>query len=676
MRPHFTILLFVVALVPVYKCQELNSPWAWECRNKKVEGNEDPTSDYRCVRVMKTDNNTEQTGLNTCKLTCGPNGILWPKPTHVNLDKNVEFFIPENIGYDCPAEACTQLIESAIQIFLDNLDQYHPNFNNGGSLSWDASEEALTHEIIINFYIEGNDEYLNYKTDEGYDLNVTTIDNSTNVSIYAQTFFGARHGLETLSQLIDYDYDHSSLQIISGAEINDSPIFKHRGISLDTSRNYIRINSIKRTIDGMAANKLNILHWHITDSHSFPLELPNLPNMTLYGAYSPSQVYTANDVKELVTYAKERGVHILPEFDAPAHVGNGFQWGEEAGLGKLAVCVEQEPWASVCVEPPCGQLNIANEEMYDVLSDIYKDIADMFRPMHAFHYGGDEVNLNCWNQTDEIINWMEKNEYGRDADAYYNQWSVFQTHARDLLINASDDDPDASAIGEYGIIWTSHLTEEGKVEKYLNKDEYIIQIWTDKKSNVIKEVLDAGFRVIFSNYDAWYLDCGFGAWVGDGPPNVNWCSPYKGWQTVYDNSPHQIAQDLTGNSHIDEIFGGEVAMWTEQTDDMVLDSRLWPRSAAFGERMWSNPDESWRLAETRMIAQRQRLVQRGIHADRLQPEWCHQNEGLCYAYPAPNIPPVNGTPPLASLFTLNFIAVIVIVLLSIQNYTILYQYRN
>ena len=77
------------------------------------------------------------------------------------------------------------------------------------------------------------------------------------------------------------------------------------------------------------------------------------------------------------------------------------------------------------------------------------------------------------------------------------------------------------------ILWTNSLTEEGHVEKYLSKDDYIIQIWTKGNDSVVKELIEKDFKVIFSNYDAWYLDCGYSSWVGEGN---NWCSPYKGWQ--------------------------------------------------------------------------------------------------------------------------------------------------
>lgn len=122
-----------------------------------------------------------------------------------------------------------------------------------------------------------------------------------------------------------------------------------------------------------------------------------------------------------------------------------------------------------------------------------------------------------------------------------------------------------------GILWTSHLTEAGRAHRFLNASQYIIQIWTTGADPLISELLTKGYRVIFSNYDAWYLDCGFGAWVGEGN---NWCSPYIGWQKVYNNSPHDIALNLTASKHVNLILGGEAAMWTEQVDDKNLDAKV------------------------------------------------------------------------------------------------------
>lgn len=150
-------------------------------------------------------------------------------------------------------------------------------------------------------------------------------------------------------------------------------------------------------------------------------------------------------------------------------------------------------------------------------------------------------------------------------------------------------------------------------------------------------MISAGYRVIFSNYDALYLDCGFHAWIGTGH---NWCSPYKGWQQIYDHSPYHIYAAKTNVSEADaamqdgRLLGAEAPLWQEQSDEAAFESRIWPRAAALGERLWSNPPEgSWASAEIRMVANRARMVERGVRADRLQPEFCAQYQGQCYGTP-------------------------------------------
>lgn len=166
------------------------------------------------------------------------------------------------------------------------------------------------------------------------------------------------------------------------------------------------------------------------------------------------------------------------------------------------------------------------------------------------------------------------------------------------------------------------MTEEPYLSQYLDKDRYIIQIWTtaDEPKNV--QFFSRGHKVIVSNYDALYLDCGFAGWVTDGH---NWCSPYSGWQKIYENRMETIAGD-----YVSQVLGAEATLWTEQADEHVLDSRIWPRASAMAERLWTDPKSGWRAAESRMLINRHRLVQiAGIGADRLQPEWCLQNEGDC-----------------------------------------------
>lgn len=129
------------------------------------------------------------------------------------------------------------------------------------------------------------------------------------------------------------------------------------------------------------------------------------------------------------------------------------------------------------------------------------------------------------------------------------------------------------------------------------------------------------------------LPFSFQAWIG---PGNNWCSPYIGWQTVYDNDPIYLLGNLgvnvSENPAIQKlILGEEAALWTEQADDQSVDQRLWPRAAAMAERLWTNPKTSWTKAETRFVHHRDRLVSKGIAADSLKPGWCVQNDGYCNA---------------------------------------------
>ncbi|KAF2358188.1 Beta-hexosaminidase eukaryotic type N-terminal [Trinorchestia longiramus] len=611
----FTLLLTTLLSAAQF---EAPNPWTWRCVPQEGK-------DALCVKEKALASTTGTESLAACQLTCGKYGALWPEPQNASIGSKVVYFLPENIFENIVAEESdAALISEALKIFKDNLNAYNPDYKNG-TVSWPQPGSETSNKLQITIEIEGpSQSYLTLdNTDEHYSLYVEYLPSTATIiaQIRGKTFFGARHGLETLSQLIDFEEDQNSLMIVDIADISDQPFFAYRGLLVDTSRNFISIDAIKRTIDGMAASKLNTFHWHITDSHSFPMVLQSLPKMAYYGAYSARQQYQPEDIRQLVDYGQVRGVRVLPEFDAPAHVGAGWEWGPQEGLGDLAVCVNREPWLEYCVEPPCGQLNIANENIYPVLGKIYTEMLEMFGPVDLFHFGGDEVNLNCWNTTQEIVDYMTANNLGVEEDSYYSQWSAFQDRAYDLLTEANNN------VQIPGIVWTSHLTEKGHTDLYLDRNKYIIQIWSTGTDPLIKELLEKNFRVIFSNYDAWYLDCGFGAWVGEGN---NWCTPYKGWQVVYDNSPTQIALNLTQAADLSLILGGEAALWTEQVDSESVDGRLWPRGAALAERLWTNPDHGWRDAEYRMIHHRQRLVKRGVRADRLQPEWCHQNQGLCY----------------------------------------------
>lgn len=305
-------------------------PWGWRCESG------------RCVKKYSTMDSGLVT-LNTCKLTCGTAGALWPLPSTASVGDEVALFLPDKIVLQrtCLNPVCN-LLDEAFAIFKDNLQRYHPSYSNGDapwSGPWNATTEA--HILYVDVTVTGVDTSLTLETDESYELSVTTSGDVTTAVIVGSTFFGARHALETLSQLVEYHETADALIVVNQAEVSDAPIFPYRGVLLDTSRNYISISVLQKTIDAMAGSKLNTMHWHITDTHSFPLVVDSVPNMNFYGAYSPSEVYTPDDVIALNEYARVRGVRLFPELETPTHTGNGWQWGEEEGVGKLAVCINQ-----------------------------------------------------------------------------------------------------------------------------------------------------------------------------------------------------------------------------------------------------------------------------------------------------------------------------------------------
>ena len=207
------------------------------------------------------------------------------------------------------------MLKEAVAIFTGHIQQMESNglgestrdcsvsANTCASASYVSSEHLFNVEVIVT----QNMVPLALDTDESYTLDVKTVNSVTTAYIVAETFFGARHAMETLSQLITWDELSNSLVVIKNAHIEDSPVFSHRGFTIDTARNYMEISLLKRIIDGLSYNKLNVLHWHLTDSNSFPFVSNREPLMAIYGAHSARQIYRPADIQELVHYAQVRG---------------------------------------------------------------------------------------------------------------------------------------------------------------------------------------------------------------------------------------------------------------------------------------------------------------------------------------------------------------------------------
>lgn len=331
----------------------------------------------------------------------------------------------------------------------------------------------------------------------------------------------------------------------------------------------------------MALVKMNIFHWHITDSQSFPMFLPSHPELSSNGAYSAHKIYSPEDISDIVSYAKIRGVLVIPEFDAPSHVGEGWQDTD------LVTCFNAQPWQVYCVGPPCGQFDVTKDKLYEYLDDIYNDVDEMFDHPDLFHMGGDEVKTECWNVSTELQSWMIDRGWNLETDDFMNLWGYFQDRALKIWETISESKV---------ILWTSSLTDDARIGEFLNNDKYIIHIWTDGDAPIVMELLEKGYDVIMSNSDKLYFDCGFGSWVGEGN---NWCSPYKGWHRVYDNNLRNLSV-----GYEDQVLGAEACLWSSINDEQAMDSRIWPRLSALAERLWTDPDETFRDADPRMVLHR------------------------------------------------------------------------
>lgn len=460
-------------------------------------------------------------------------------------------------------------------------------------------EAAVASVSQVTVKVTSSDETLHYGTDESYSMTITS---TGNASITATTVYGAMYGLETFSQLVVDQSSFSPLCSSSAAthqiplapwSIKDSPRFAWRGILLDTSRWYYPVEDIKRTLDAMSYNKMNVFHWHVTDAQSFPIVSETYPELSAKGAYSADQVYTQAMVKDLIGYGHERGIRILPEFDSPGHTTS---WGK--AFPELVVCADHQPWGEMCNEPPCGQLNPLKPEVYEVLDGLLGEFASLF-PDAYMHVGADEVDFKCWDSDEGIAQY--KKDHGVD-DTYLLQ--TFEDRKRTLVYKHY----------KKPISW-----EEVVLDFKLNvPTDVILQAWKGEAS--VSALANQGYQVVASPYTAWYLDCGTGSWLNNGS---SWCDPYKTWQTVYDYEP------TTNVRNHANVIGGEAAIWSETIDSANVDAKLWPRASAAAERLWSDAGVTSGAATSRINNFRQLLVSRGIRARPLQPQWCVLNPGEC-----------------------------------------------
>ncbi|KAJ3729423.1 N-acetylhexosaminidase [Lentinula raphanica] len=430
---------------------------------------------------------------------------------------------------------------------------------------------------------------------EGYTLTVP--EDGSAATIKANSTLGLFRGLTTFGQLW-YDLNNTTYTVEAPIAITDSPAYPYRGFMLDTARNFFPVSDILRTLDAMSWVKMTTFHWHMVDSQSFPLEVPEFPELSAKGAYGSSLVYSTDDVQNIISYAAARGIDVLPEIDTPGHTAIIAE-----AYPEHVACPGATPWATYANEPPAGQLRFASANTTNFTASLISSVSSRF-PGKYFSTGGDELNTECY-----AIDEPTQADLNATGNTLEQALDSFTQSVQSVLVED----------GKTPVVW-----EEMVLNFNLTlSNETIVMVWISSADAAA--VAEKGFRLVQAPSDYFYLDCGAGGWVGDSPSTNSWCDPFKTWQRAYTFDP--IANMTDAQAKL--VIGGEHLLWTEQSHASNLDPIVWPRAAASAELFWSGPGGNVSEALPRLHDVAFRMSQRGVGAIALQPLWCALRPGVC-----------------------------------------------
>jgi len=363
--------------------------------------------------------------------------------------------------------------------------------------------------------------------DESYQITVSP----QVITLTAETDIGALHGLQTFLQLVDAD---SNGYFIPALKIEDQPRFPWRGLLIDAGRHFIPVDVIKRNLDGMAAVKMNVFHWHLTEDQGFRVECKTFPKLHELG--SDGFYYTQEQIKDVINYAAARGIRVVPEFDMPGHTTSWFVGYPELASAPGPYQISRK-WG---IHDPV--MDPAREEVYQFLDDFFKEMCGLF-PDKYMHIGGDENNGKHWSANPEIQAFMKAND-------------ILDNHALQSYFNRRVQ----KILAKYGkkmVGWDEIFHSD------LPKD-IVIHSWRGRQS--LYESAVQGYPGILSN--GYYIDL------------------------IQSTDFHYLNDPIPENAPLKErekklILGGEATMWSEFVSAETIDSRIWPRTAAIAERLWS-----------------------------------------------------------------------------------------
>ncbi|PJJ47987.1 beta-N-acetylhexosaminidase [Hymenobacter chitinivorans] len=370
--------------------------------------------------------------------------------------------------------------------------------------------------------------------EEMYSLRVTPM----GISLSANTHRGILHGLATLRQLLNTEKKDYHFPEV---DIADSPRFPWRGLLIDAARHFMPLPVLKRNLDGMAAVKLNVLHWHLSDDQAFRVESKVLPRLHQVGG----QFYTQAQVREVVRYAAQRGIRVIPEFDMPGHTTSWMAaYPELASIDSTYGPAQTWRTLNIALDP-------TKETTYQLIDKMLGEMTALF-PDPYFHIGGDENDGRQWRRSPRVMAWAKENGFLKTNGQLDKH--ALQTHFNRRIL-------------QFVTKYQKRMVGWDEILGPGLPEDAVIQSWRGRKG--LYDAAKQGHAALLSN--GYYLDL-----------NLSAASSYL-------NDPVPADAPLTA-SQKSLILGGEATMWSEFADSVIIESRIWPRAAAVAERLWSASD--------------------------------------------------------------------------------------
>lgn len=479
---------------------------------------------------------------------------LMPVPQHVQLGSG-RLIVDSSFTFAYTSFHDARL-ERAVGRMLHQLA-----FQTG--LVFDVSPTRDTPQATLSLDVQGpGEEVQSVDEDESY---VLTSD-AKHVSLRAATDVGAIRGLQTFLQLLTLQEGRYSVPAVI---IHDRPRFAWRGVMLDCSRHFEPVPLILRTLDAMAAVKLNVFHWHLTDDQGFRAESKKFPD--LQGRGSDGLYYSQDQMRQVVAFARDRGIRVVPEFDMPGHAASWF-------IGYPDLASGPGPYTPVReFGLPKTAMDPTRESTYQFIDAFLGEMATIF-PDTYVHIGGDESRGEQWLANPRIRTFMKDHGFDRPA--------ALQTYFNQRLLNILDKH-NKHMMG-WGEILHSNITGE----KQFNPLPKSAVVEPGIDSNLLALGAQSGYQMIASA--PYYLNRMYpaeqyysadpvrsdtllrGLW----PNTIEWKRYMTGQHHNMELTPEQAAN----------ILGGEVSMWGELVDSNTVEAVIWPRTAAIAERLWSPED--------------------------------------------------------------------------------------